>query len=280
MRPRIVDALKTAIGSDLFSSLVPTGTLMYILAMLVVMWVFVRRSKSVRLSAYHALGASVLAMVGGLLGARIFYLLQHLKHTIAHPEVLFDLSGGTTSWGAYLGGFAGFLFYLRGKKLPVLPYTDVLGACLGLGPFIGRWSCFLNGCCYGSLSTLPWALRFPAHSYPYEAHLQTGLIGSDATLSLSIHPVQIYLSLAGLIIFILASRFWFHFRNRLGATFAFYWFLYGAFRFVIEFFRADSLRLSGLNLTMAQYFCIFIVGIAMFLLIRKFFIFQEKNSVE
>lgn len=280
MRPRILDVLNTAFHTDVFSYLVPVGAFMYFLAMIVGMWVFTRRSKITGLSTYHALGACIFAMVGGLIGARLFYLVQHLRHTVAHPEVIFDLGGGTVSWGAYLGGFAGFFFYLKRKKMPVLSYADVLGSTLGLGPFIGRWSCFLNGCCYGKLSTLPWAVQFPANSFPYMAHMRAGLIKSNANLSLSVHPVQLYLSLSGLIIFIIASRFWYRFKNKEGTTFAFYWMLYGSFRFMIEFFRADSERMSVLHLTLAQYICIFVFLISLLFFFSRMFAFPvEKRLV-
>jgi phosphatidylglycerol:prolipoprotein diacylglycerol transferase len=250
---------------------------MHVLALTVVMWIFVRRSENTGLSVYHALGAVILGMVGGLLGARIFYLLQHFQYTISNPEVLFDLAGGTTSWGAYLGGLCGFLFYLKTKKLQVLRYADILGASLGLGPFFGRWACFLNGCCYGANSVLPWAVQYPENSYAYIAHLHAGLIGPDAVLSLPVHPVQIYSSVAAFIIFMMTSLFWAHFKDRVGATFAFYWFVYGTFRFTIEFLRGESARFGILNLTMSQYICILLVVSGILFLIKKFSAITQKD---
>jgi len=251
---------------------------MHVLALTVVMWIFVRRSENTGLSAYHALGAAILGMVGGLLGARILYLLQHFQYTISNPKVLFDLAGGTISWGAYLGGLCGFLFYLRMKNLQVFRYADILGASLGLGPFFGRLACFLNGCCYGTQSTLPFAVQYPENSYAYTAHLRAGLIGPDAVLSLPVHPVQIYASVAAFIIFMITSLFWAHFKDRVGATFVFYWFVYGTFRFLIEFLRGESARFGILNLTMSQYICILLVVSSMLLLVKKFTATTQKNK--
>ena len=260
MRPRIIEFLANIFDTDLFFYIVPTGTTLYIVALLSVMWVFINRCEKSELAIYHALRAYLLAVIGGIVGAHTFFIVQHLKYAIEQNYSVLYLFSGTASWGAYMGGIFFFFIYLCKKKLPCLSYLDVLGASLALGPFIGRWSCFLNGCCYGALSKVPWAIKFPKYSTPYNAHLKSGLIDADGSLSLSVHPVQIYSSLAALIVFFVVSKFWKNYRNKHGATFAFYWLVYCTIRFGIEFFRGDVARYS--SLTLSQYICLIVIVLA------------------
>ncbi len=279
MRPRLTEAIYNLSGSDFLSSLVPTGAVMYVLAMLAVMVVFVRRCKTVQLSTYHELGAIIWAIIAGLIGARVFHLIEELEYTLYHPGVIFDLTGGTTSWGAYLGGFTGFLIYFLIKKVPLLSSADVLASSLGLGPFLGRWSCFLNSCCYGTVTDLPWAVQYPVDSYPYIANVRMGLISAGAPLSPPVHPVQIYSSLAGLLLFLLVSIYWYRYKEFKGTTFAVYWLLYALFRFTIEFFRADVSHISLLNLTLAQYICILIACSSAVFLSYKYYRITSKTLI-
>ena len=112
MRPRLVDIFNEYFNISFATYLLPTGTTMYVLAMLVVMYVYVIRCGETGLSRYHALGTAIYAMIGGLIGARLFYLLETLPKTMENPRVILDIFGGTTSWGVYLGGLLGFGFYL------------------------------------------------------------------------------------------------------------------------------------------------------------------------
>jgi phosphatidylglycerol:prolipoprotein diacylglycerol transferase len=268
MRPRIAELLTNIFHSNSISYLVPKGSTLYVFAILMIVWIFLRRCQISGLSTYHALRAVIWAIVGAIIGAHAYYLLQHLKYVIDQPYLIFNLTRGTASWGAYLGGILCFSIYISKKKLPILSYVDVLGASMGLGPFIGRWSCFLNGCCYGKLSNVPWAVTFPKNTPPYVMHLRAGLIYPDATVSLPVHPVQIYLSLAALIIFFIVSKVWLYNRIKPGLTIAFYWLLYCTIRFGMEFFRGDAHRYNGLSLS--QIICLIIIIIAMVGIVRIF----------
>lgn len=270
MRPRIVDALNAAFRAEVFGWLVPTPAAMYAIAMTAVLVVFVHRCRRLGISRYHAAGAALWAMAGGLVGARASYLLANLRSTLSNPMQILDLGGGTASWGAYLGGVAGLVLYCRRYRQFTLQVADVVASCLGLGVALGRWSCFLNGDDYGKLSTLPWAVRFPHGSYPFVAQVRAGLLDPLDSLSLPVHPVQLYLSLNGLILFVGASLCWKRLRHRPGALFCLYWLAYCATRFLWEFARGDQPDLFGGSLTMGQLICIPIVmGAGLCLLSRS-----------
>jgi len=270
MRPRLIGFLENYLNPAFAKFLVPTGTTMYVVAMLVVMYVYVKRCERTGLSGYHALGACIYAIIGGLAGARIFYLLETLPETLQNPAVILDVFGGTTSWGVYIGGFGGFFLYLKSKRLSALNYADVMGASLGLGPLIGRWSCFLHGCCYGTITEMPWAIRYPANSQLFVHQVKIGLVPQEASLSLAVHPLPVYLSLSALLVFIVTSIFWQKCNMRPGVTFLFYWFFYCLTRFIWEYFRGNADRWTALQLNLGQLMCILTVMISGILLLLTY----------
>ena len=252
MRPRLIEALGAFVGLGPASWLVPAPAVLYAVAMLSVLVLFVRRSRSNELDASHAAGAALWGMVGGLIGARVFFLAEHFPSVFAAPAELVRLNGGTVSWGAYLGGLGAFFLYGRRHRLELPRYADVLASCLGLGIFVGRWSCFLNGDDFGAVSSVPWAVRFPHGSIPFVAHVRASLLDPLSDLSLPVHPVQLYLAVNGLLLFAISSRIFWRLRLRPGATFCSFWLLYAITRFFWETFRADEPRLFSGALTPGQ----------------------------
>src|SRR3712207_514662 len=79
--------------------------------------------------------------------------------------------------GAVAGTVAGVIYMWR-RKLPLLAMADAAAPAMALGYAIGRIGCFLNGCCYGVPTQLPWGFHFP-----------------DADPHLLYHPAQIYASI-------------------------------------------------------------------------------------
>lgn len=256
MRPRIVDALNAAFHSEVPGALVPTPAVVYAIAMLAVLVVFVQRCERAGLSRYHAVGAGLWTMIGGLVGARVIYLLFRFESTMADPRQILDLGGGTASWGGYLLGVVALLLHCRRHQQPAWQYADALASCLGLGVAIGRWSCFLNGDDYGRISSVAWAVRFPHASYPFVAQVRAGHLDPLADLSLPVHPVQLYLSLNGLILFVGASLLWKRLRHRPGTMFCLYWLAYCATRFLWEFARGDQPDVLGGFVTIGQLVCV------------------------
>jgi phosphatidylglycerol:prolipoprotein diacylglycerol transferase len=206
--------------------------------------------------------AALLAVIGGLVGARVYYLLHHYDYVRENTELMFKCGAGIASWGAYIGGLLVFVTYLFFKKMNVMKYLDTLTSVLGLGPFFIRWACFLNGCCYGTLTNLPWGVQYPQTSFAYRSQVATGLISTADKLSLSVHPVQLYLSFFGLILFVVTSVFWRKYHNHRGTAFLFYWILYGVFRFFFEFMRGDVPRYTNIQLTLSQLVILMMVAFA------------------
>jgi phosphatidylglycerol:prolipoprotein diacylglycerol transferase len=259
VRPRIVDYLTGLTHFEGINYIIPTGLTIYLLTILVIGLVFITRAQRAGLSDKYVLRVTIIATVSGILGVRIFSILEHMIVLGTNTSSWFSVSGSTTSWGAYIFAPLAFFLYLAYHRQPVLQYADILGATIGLGPFIGRWACFFNGCCYGKITDLFWAVRFPQYSPAYNAHWKAGLIDLDTPLSLPVHPFQLYASLAALIIFIVASKLYARYADKPGITLASYGFLYGLIRFFIEFYRDDVPRHTGLEWTVGQWMCLILI---------------------
>lgn len=84
--------------------------------------------------------------------------------------------------------------------IPVLRFLDALAPVAALCIFVGRFGCFIEGCCYGVPTALAWGVTYPFGTAPFANHLRRGLIGASATASLPVHPLALYLGVDALLI--------------------------------------------------------------------------------
>jgi phosphatidylglycerol:prolipoprotein diacylglycerol transferase len=270
VRPRIVEALNRYFHTEVFGFLVPDPAVVYAVMLGLGILLFVRRCERSGLDWEHATGSALWASLAALLGARLFYLIQHLGYTLSHPSILLEINGATVSFGVYIGGALGALLYARAKGFAPLPYLDAFASVLGIGPLLGRGACFLNGDDYGTVTGVPWAVRFPHGSYPFLDHVKRGWISPLADLSLPVHPVQLYLSLKGLVLLVVFSLLWKKRIFRPGALFLLFWICYAAARFGLEYFRGDEDRGGIGALSTGQVFSVLIAAAALAVLVVGF----------
>ncbi|MBP5623059.1 MAG: prolipoprotein diacylglyceryl transferase, partial [Thermoguttaceae bacterium] len=123
-----------------------------------------------------------LAAFCGIVGARIFYVVQYWRDIQAgsFKETLVNVidvtNGGLVVYGSIIGGIVAVVAFLLLKKLPVLATLDLFAPGLALGIAIGRIGCLMNGCCFGGPCDLPWAIVFPPESPAYTQQLDEGTI--------------------------------------------------------------------------------------------------------
>ncbi|MEJ7640492.1 MAG: prolipoprotein diacylglyceryl transferase [Singulisphaera sp.] len=178
--------------------------------------------------------------VGGLVGARLFYVIQYWGTRIHSVWDVFKVwEGGIVLYGSIMGGAAAFFLYRAFRPFPLRPMLDVIAPSLALGIALGRLGCFLNGCCYGDACDLPWAVAFPKHSPPWESQHAAGLIGAAALWSLRLHPTQLYSTIDGLILLLLLSAYY-PLRRRDGEVMGLLMVAYPITRFLIEHLRNDE----------------------------------------
>ncbi|MFC1635243.1 prolipoprotein diacylglyceryl transferase [Planctomycetota bacterium] len=112
--------------------------------------------------------AALYSLVGGVIGARIFFVVHYFDKFRESPiEVFFIWQGGLELMGGVIAAISIIFFFLVYHKLPIRRYLDVLAVGLMLTLVFGRIGCFLNGCCYGKPTDLSWGVRFPYYSFAY-----------------------------------------------------------------------------------------------------------------
>lgn len=121
-------------------------------------------------------------VVSGLIGARLFFVIQYHEDFVKDSllESLISIvsitEGGLVVYGSILGGILGAMIFMIKNKLPILATFDLVAPTVLLGMSLGRLGCLMNGCCFGGLCELPWAVQFPAGS-PVHLHQ----LGHDQT---------------------------------------------------------------------------------------------------
>ncbi len=151
------------------------------------------------------------------------------------------------------------LWYIRRHKLPMWTTTDVFAPGIALGHVIGRFGCFLAGCCYGKETTVPWSVVF---TDPF------ALANAGTPLNQHLHPTQLYESGAEALILIGLLVFEKRGRAFPGRTFWGYMLAYGISRFIIEFFRGDRGRglYFGDAVSLSQIISIVLVPLSLLML--------------
>jgi phosphatidylglycerol:prolipoprotein diacylglycerol transferase len=201
--------------------------------------------------------------IGGLAGARLFYVLQYWGvriHSVL--DIVKVWEGGIVLYGGVLGGTAGFLLYWSIRRFPFRPILDVVAPSLALAVAIGRLGCFLNGCCYGDRCSLPWAVSFPRFSPPWVAQRTAGLIQPGAPWSLPVHPTQLYSFIDGMILLFLLSAYY-PLRRRDGEVMALLMVTYPITRALIEYLRNDeAAQFAGLTISQLISLALLLAGIA------------------
>ena len=120
--------------------------------------------------------AALYSLIGGVFGARVFFVLHHLNDFKQDPVSVFKIwSGGLELLGGVILAVAIILFYLIYHKLPIRKYLDILAIGLMLALAFGRIGCLLNGCCFGKPTDLPWDIRFPYNSFAYRSQINPNL---------------------------------------------------------------------------------------------------------
>ena len=172
---------------------------------------------------------TVCAIVSGIIGARLFYVIQ-FWHRDGFDENFMRVfridNGGLVYYGGFLLAVVATYGYCRFRKIALLNVMDLLAPAMACGHIFGRIGCFINGCCYGAACGDAW---------PLGVHPK----GVEAVADLRVHPVQLYESAANAVIFVVLFTL---LRKRIfgqGGIVGLYFLCYAATRFLLEFLRGD-----------------------------------------
>ena len=218
--------------------------LMMVAAFAIVSVLSTRQAKKQASSPDNIFNLLFAVFVFGIIGARLFYVIENIGYYLKSPLEAIKLQHGGLSWfGGLIAGILTGSVYLRHKKMPIYKTLDLIVPFVALGQAIGRIGCLLNGCCFGRPSEF--GIYFKAH--------QAILV-----------PTQVYSSLMLILVFIIL-RFFQERPHREGVIFFAYLFLYSVKRFIIEFWRADNqvilLGLTLFQLISIAVFCFSVLGL-------------------
>jgi phosphatidylglycerol---prolipoprotein diacylglyceryl transferase len=189
--------------------------------------------RSLAIDAESIIGVTGLA---GLVGARLYHLLEEPRVFFANPWPLLFNTMGFAWFGAFLGGFIALALLARQYRVKLLLMLDIASPAAALGYGIGRIGCLISGDGdYGIPTSLPWGMSFP-----------NGLVPTTER----VHPTPIYEFLAALVI----AHFLWRIGPRVldrklpqGSVFAWYLILTGVARFLVEFIRINPPVFFGMS---------------------------------
>jgi len=199
-------------------------------------------------------------LIMGIIGGRLLNIIQDPLEYQSFYDIIAIWTGGFSLQGTVIAIGLTLPFYLRYKKIKLMPVLDITGLYAPLLQSISRLGCFFAGCCYGCPTDLPWAIIY---THP----------DSRAILDIPCHPTQIYsaISLLALFIILLGLRRYLH---KPGQLISIYLIGSSLERFFNDFFRAEhyeeilmfSARLSS-NQIIAL--CLLTIGLVLLVIVSR-----------
>ncbi len=179
------------------------------------------------LSVADIVDLALFVLVGSIVGARVVFVALNWSsfYAAAPASVLSVWEGGLSFHGGVGGALLSGGLYCRLRRKNLWRLADLVAPAIPLGYAITRVGCFLNGCCYGVRTALPWGVVFPDAN-----------IGGVPTPR---HPTQLYASVTNLVIFVILARMARR-PHPTGYMFGMYLLLYSVYRFFIEFLRKGA----------------------------------------
>jgi len=196
------------------------------------------------------------ALIGGVVGARLYYLIQNYNQVSGHLATSIFSGSGLVWYGGAIGGAIGVTLWMRWRGALELRMFDMCATALALGYAIGRIGCQVSGDGdYGIRSSLPWAMGYPRGTVPTPPGVR-------------VQPTPIYETVS---MCLLAYLLWkLRDRVRPGVIFALYLLLSGLERFLVEFIRRNKEVLVGLTAPQLESAALIVIGsVWLFAIVRR-----------
>jgi phosphatidylglycerol---prolipoprotein diacylglyceryl transferase len=238
--------------------------LMMMVAFLTGGWLVALELRRRRLSEDYSADMVAAAVIGGIIGAKLWYVAL-----TGDPGSLFE-RGGFVWYGGFLGGTAAVIVNGWRLRVPLRWTMQLVAPALAAAYALGRVGCFLVNDDYGRPTDLPWAVKFPQGLPPSTAgnlHQLFGVpvpAGIPPSTVLAVHPTQLYE-----VVLMLGAFFvlwaWRRRARPVGWLFGAYLVFAGVERFLVEIVRAKDDRLLG-PFTLAQLTSVILVAIGAYIL--------------
>lgn len=226
-------------------------------------WVIWLELKRCRYNPDFASTMVLAAAVGGLIGARILFILEDWSHFIRSPWDFIFSGAGFTWYGGTLGGALAVTWAVRRGGIPWLRAADISAPALALAYGIGRLGCHVAGDGdWGTISDVPWAVAYTNAIIGW-VHPYTGI---PYPPGVRVHPTSIYEFIQSVIILAILWPLWKK-GYRDGTVFWLYLILAGLARFGVEFWRVNPV--IALGMTEAQWFSMGLAVIGLWQLMKR-----------
>ncbi len=228
------------------------GIMVALAVLVVVLWMLREVRRGANLSYDTILTAALVGIPSGVIISRLLHIVDRFDFYSQNPGQIFGFEG-LTIYGAVLGAALGVWIYSRFSHFRFGYFADLVAPSIILAQAVGRVGCTINGCCYGTETSLPWGVVY-THPESY------------APLGVAIHPTQVYEIIFCLVVFALLLKLRGHFKPD-GSLFLIYLGLYSLWRFGVGFLREGTPFLFGLH--QAQVIAIIVLAIAIPLLVLR-----------
>jgi len=223
------------------------------LAILVIVWWMLREvRRGANLSYDTIFTAALVGIPSGIVLSRLLHVIDLWDYYSQNPGQIIGASG-LTAYGAVLGAALGIWIYSKFSNFKFGYFADLVAPAIILAQAIGRVGCTINGCCYGTSTSLPWGI---VYTHPDSIAFGVGVV----------HPTQVYEIIWNLIVFGVLLKL----RGRLkpdGSLFLIYLSLYSLWRLGTDFLRDGTPFLFGLH--QAQVIAIIALAITIPLLVLR-----------
>lgn len=229
-------------------------SLFFALAIAAGVWLGLREAARKGLDSEQVQALAMWSIAGGLLGARLFHVMDRWEVYAADPLRMLSIwEGGLAVYGGLIGGVLAGLVYAVRHGLPGWRVADAAAPGMILGQAVGRLACIPNGDAYGAPADLPWAFIY---THP-------GTMVPRDLLGVPTHPYAVYELLFDLALLALLWRLRGVFRTD-GLLFLTYAGIYAIGRFLLTFYRIEQVWFWGLQ--EAQVIALLVLAVVLLLL--------------
>ncbi len=230
------------------------------IGMIVSFYIALYFSKKENIPEKHIENIFIFSIIGGLIGARVAYIIEHPDQFKSFIDYVAIWKGGIDWFGGFIGGLLTAVFLIKRYKINIWKAGDIAAVSIIIGHAIGRLGCTAAGCCYGK--------PVPEHSF-WEHFAIKFPEGSAAPPGLKLYPTQPLEAIGNFLIF---GILFFMYRRKSfdGQIFSLYLVLYGAERFLLEFMRNVTPTIQGIGLTWNQVVSIIMIIAGIFLLFKGY----------
>jgi phosphatidylglycerol:prolipoprotein diacylglycerol transferase len=207
------------------------------LAILAAIGMAIYEGKKKGVSSAQIISLAPWVVAGGMVGARLFHVIDRWKYYAGNPLQIFTVQqGGLAIWGGLAGGFIAVIIFAKLKKISLGCLADTMVPALLVAEVIGRFACIINGDAAGGATNLPWGFIY---THP------GALIPGDL-FGVPTHPYPVYemlWNLAGLTMALRLRRY----LKTDGLLFLTYLSFYAIGRFILTFVRQENVWFWGLQ---------------------------------